>query len=205
LPVEIQNDANAAVLGEFLFGPNKGVQNLILLTVGTGLGGGVVADGKLLRGAQNAAAELGHMKIQPNGAQCGCGKKGCLEAYVGTAGIERIAREHLASGDSTSLNSDCLTTKAITDAARAGDKLARSILQTVGSYLGLGIAFLIEVFNPDKVLIGGGVSPAFEFLLPGINAAVRETSSFPETAITQRLNAPPWPMKSIFSARQQPF
>src|SRR3954468_4819821 len=90
--VEIQNDANAAALGEFLFGPSKGINNLILLTLGTGVGGGVVADGHLLQGADNAAAELGHVKVEfTNGHPCACGKSGCLEAYAGAAGIARIA------------------------------------------------------------------------------------------------------------------
>src|SRR5215212_1342883 len=96
LDVEIQNDANAAALGEFLFGPSKGINNLVLLTLGTGVGGGVVADGHLLQGADNAAAELGHVKVAfVTGYPCACGKKGCLEAYAGAAGIARIAREQM--------------------------------------------------------------------------------------------------------------
>jgi glucokinase len=181
LPVQLQNDANAAVLGEWLFGPNAGVNNLILLTLGTGVGGGVIMDGRLLQGADYAAAELGHICIQPGGAVCGCGKKGCLEAYVGSAGIRRIAQQFLSQGGDTLLSADTLDTRSIHEAAGKGDAMARAILHQVGERLGQGIGTLIDVFNPEKIVLGGGASAAFEFLQQGIQDGVREYASFPET------------------------
>ncbi len=185
LPVAIQNDANAAVLGEYLFGPNKQLSDLILLTLGTGIGGGVIVGGRLLQGADDAAAELGHLKVDPNGAQCGCGRKGCVEAYAGAAGIARLAdgmlEIHLASGQSSLLAGEILDTKAIAEAAELGDAFARTVLEKVGEYLGRGIGLMIDTFNPEKVLLGGGASAAFEFLRPGIDRGVAEFASFPET------------------------
>lgn len=179
LSVEIQNDANAAVLGEWLFSPaSKGVKNLILLTLGTGVGGGVVCDGHLLVGADNAATELGHLKVEySNGAPCGCGKKGCIEAYAGAAGIVRIAKDKIAKGGKTSLTGD-FTTKEISIAAGEGDAVAKETLFAVGMHLGRGIAHLLETFNPEQVILGGGASAAIEHLMPGIQAGLDETSSF---------------------------
>src|SRR5439155_26171452 len=158
LPVEMQNDANAAAVGEFLFGAGRGTQNLIVLMLGTGVGGGVIADGHLLSGADNAAAELGHVKVDfsNDAAPCGCGKSGCLEAYAGLNGIAHIARRHLGGGARSCLSVDDLSTRRITDAARAGDEVARAILHEAGAYLGRGIANFIETFNPEKIVIAGG-------------------------------------------------
>lgn len=181
LPAEIQNDANAAVLGEWLFSPaSKGVKNMCLLTLGTGVGGGVVCDGHLLVGADNAAAELGHLKAEySNGALCGCGRRGCVEAYAGSGGILRTAREMIAANPRTSLkDKQDLTTKDIAQAASAGDEVAKAILRKTGEYLGRGISLLIETFNPQKVVLGGGASAAVELLRPGIEAAVKEFASF---------------------------
>lgn len=181
LPVEVQNDANAAVLGELLFGPSKGARNLILLTLGTGVGGGAIVDGRLLQGADNAAAQLGHLCVEPGGAGCGCGKRGCMEAYVGAAGILRIAKRRLSSAKESRLSGDSLSTEAVAEAAQAGDKVAREILHKVGEYLGRGIALLIDTLNPEKVLLGGCASAAIEWLRPGMTAAVNENASFAET------------------------
>ena len=181
LPVEIQNDANAAVLGEWLFSPSsRGVKNLILLTLGTGVGGGVVCDGHLLVGAANAATELGHVKVEySNGAPCGCGKKGCVEAYAGVAGIRRIANDLIAKGVKTSLKGgENLTTKEISLAAGKGDEVGRQTLFAVGQYVGRAIATLLETFNPEKIVLGGGASAAIELMRPGISAGLDESSSF---------------------------
>src|SRR2546421_877923 len=155
LDVEIQNDANAAALGEFLFGPSKGINNLILLTLATGVGGGVVADGHLLQGADNATAELGHVTVEfTAGHPCACGKSGCLEAYAGAHGIARIAQD--VGAVSTAEKFD---THALADSATAGDTKAQKAFFIVGQYLGRAIANLIDTFNPEKVVIGGGASP----------------------------------------------
>jgi glucokinase len=180
LDVEIQNDANAAALGEFLFGPSKGINNLILLTLGTGVGGGVVADGHLLQGVDNAAAELGHLKVEySNGAPCPCGKSGCLEAYAGAAGISRIAQQ-LMQKNAGYLGSSHLDTHALADAAKFGDATAQKTFFIIGQYIGRAIANLIDTFNPQKVVIGGGASAAMDLLRPGIENAIDEYASFPE-------------------------
>ncbi len=182
LPVEIQNDANAAVLGEWLFSPNsRGVKNMVLLTLGTGVGGGVVCDGHLLVGADNAATELGHLKasFSQDAAPCGCGRRGCVEAYVGSGGVARIAQRTIASNaDSLLAGRRNLTTKDIAQAADQNDQVARDVLRTVGEYLGRGIALLIDTFNPEKVVLGGGASAAIGYLRPGIEASLRLFASF---------------------------
>ena len=189
LDVEIQNDANAAALGEFLFGPSKGINNLILLTLGTGVGGGVVADGHLLQGADNAAGELGHVKVEfTNGHPCACGKSGCLEAYAGAHGIARIAQD--VGAVSTAEKFD---THALADSATAGDPKAQKTFFIVGQYLGRAIANFIDTFNPEKVVIGGGASATMELLRPGIHQAVDEFSSFPETLSRVRIERSAFP------------
>ena len=195
LPIELQNDANAAVLGEWLFSPvSKGMKNMCLLTLGTGIGGGVICDGHLLVGADNAATELGHLKVEyVDGAPCGCGRKGCVEAYVGAAGIGRIARRILAQHPQTQLRMEQPTTRDITLAAERGDPAARQVLETVGQYLGRGIAHLIETFNPEKVVLGGGASAAIEFLEPGIETALDECASFQFTRKRCRIERSAFP------------
>jgi glucokinase len=186
LPVEMQNDANTSAVGEFLFGEGRGTSNLIVLMLGTGVGGGIVCDGHLLCGADNAAAELGHVKVEfgSDATPCACGRAGCLEAYVGIAGIQRIAQRHLlhASNEKpTSLKPDDLSTKQIADAARCGDEIAKAILHETGTWLGRGIANLIETFNPEKIVIAGGASAALDVLLPGINESLDRYCCFPMT------------------------
>jgi glucokinase len=173
LPVELQNDANAAVLGEYLFGPNRGTGNLILLTLGTGVGGGAIVDGRLLLGADNAAAEFGHLIVEYGGALCACGKLGCIEAYAGAAGISRMAGEMMGNGK--------LTSREVAEMARQGDSNARQVLHTVGGYLGRCMGTLIDAFNPETIVVGGGASAAFDLMLPGIREGVEETCSFAET------------------------
>lgn len=195
LPAELQNDANAAVLGEWIFSPaSRNVKNMILLTLGTGIGGGVVCDGHLVVGADNAATELGHLKADyASDFPCGCGRTGCVEAYVGSAGIRRTAELMLNSGVKTALVADKLTTKDITLAADAGDALAKEILRKTGEYLGRGIAQLIETFNPEKVILGGGASAAIGYLMPGINAALDQYSSFAFTRNRCRIERSAFP------------
>jgi len=199
LPVEVQNDANAAALGEFLFGQGRGTQNLIVLMLGTGVGGGVIADGHLLSGADNAAAELGHVKIDfaDDAAACGCGKTGCLEAYVGINGIQRIARRKLMSaGDrKTKLGiDDDLSTRRLAELARGGgDAIARDVLSEVGAYLGRGIANLIDTFNPEKIVIAGGASATLDLLRPGIDRSLDRWCLFELTrrrAVIERTSIP---------------
>ncbi len=190
--VALQNDANAAALGEFEFGrAGKGCRNMVLLTLGTGVGGGVICDGKLLVGADNAAAELGHVKVEfgPAAFPCGCGHKGCIEAYAGMGGIARTARAVLADAPSTTLSPNEITTKVITQSAAAGDRSALKILHRTGEYLGRAIASFVEIFNPEKVILAGGASRATPYLLPGIHQAMVENCSFAATRDRAKVQA----------------
>ncbi|WP_432479810.1 ROK family glucokinase [Nocardioides sp. GXQ0305] len=173
VPVVIENDANAAAWGEFRFGAGHDVDDLLLVTLGTGVGGGLVVDGQLYRGGFGVAAEIGHLRLVPGGVRCGCGMRGCLEQYASGSALVRDVRE-LAAGQST--GSDSLLERAggrveaidgpmITQAAREGDGFARGRLASVGSWLGQGIASLAAVLDPTVVAIGGGLSEAGEMVL----------------------------------------
>jgi glucokinase len=182
LPTAIHNDAKAAVLGEYNFGAARGVRNIVLLTLGTGVGGGVITGGRLVTGADNAATELGHVKVEfTNPAPCSCGTKGCIEAYVGINGIKRIALQALAANPNSAIKSDNVTTKALGEAARAGDETAKQIFITVGHYLGRGIAHFIDIFNPERVILAGGASRATDLMMPGIRQSLIEQCSFAVT------------------------
>jgi len=173
VPIVVENDANAAIWGEFKFGAGKGLKNLIALTLGTGVGGGIIANGHLYRGAFGIGAELGHIRLIPNGQQCGCGARGCLEQYASGTALLRIAKEVVASNpkDSQALLSlgdgtlDGLKGEHLTTAALDEDVLAISIFNTLGDYLGAGIASLCAVLDPSHVIIGGGVIEAGELIL----------------------------------------
>jgi glucokinase len=173
LPVVIENDANAAAWGEFMFGAGADVDDLLLVTVGTGVGGGIVLDGKLHRGAFGVAAEIGHMRVVPNGRRCGCGNLGCWEQYASGTALVRDARERLASdleGGERLLelaegDLDRLDGPMVSKAAKEGDPLAVDLLADLGRWLGEGIASLAAVLDPGAVVIGGGVSEADDLLL----------------------------------------
>jgi glucokinase len=177
LPAAVHNDAKAAMLGEYNFGPNKGTRNMVLLTLGTGVGGGVITGGQLVTGADNAATELGHLKVEyDNPAFCGCGSRGCLEAYLGIAGIQRIAAAANPAWGHAAVN-----TKSLSDTARHGDPIAQQVFTTAGRYLGRGIANIVEIFNPEKVVLAGGASRATDLFLPGIRQAMEAWCSFAPT------------------------
>ncbi len=179
LPVVIENDANAAAWGEFTFGAGKDTDDLLLVTVGTGIGGGVVLDGELMRGAFGVAAEIGHLRVVPGGRACGCGNLGCWETYGSGSALVRQAREQLRAGsllardllDRADGNIDAVTGPMITDSARDGDRFAIEQLDVLGQWLGEGIASLVAVLDPATVAIGGGVSEAGDLLLDPIRDA----------------------------------
>lgn len=176
VPSAIQNDANAAALGEYYFGADRGTRNLILVTLGTGVGGGVICDGRLLQGADNAAAELGHVKVDRD-VPCSCGKRGCVEAYAGLAGIRRIADALLAQGVPTTVAARPFQTADLAAAAAAGDALALRTFDAVGQKLGEAFANFIDTFNPELILIGGGASGAFDYMAPAITRTIDERCS----------------------------
>jgi glucokinase len=173
LPVVVENDANAAAWGEFQFGAGHDVDDLLLVTVGTGVGGGVVLDGNLYRGAFGVGAEIGHMRVVPDGILCGCGNYGCLEMYASGSALVRDVRTAASAGsllaadlvDRAGGDPAAITGPLVTDAARAGDPFAIEHLATLGRWLGEGIASLTAVLDPAVVVVGGGVSAADELLL----------------------------------------
>lgn len=172
VPVEVANDANVAALGEQWNGGGKGYDNVVMVTLGTGVGGGIVINGKILPGVHGAAGEIGHMKVRDNEtATCGCGKKGCLEQYGSATGVVRLAKIALAENpdtDSPLRKLDPLTAKDVFDYAKAGDELSLSIVDDVGKMLGEAIAHITCVLDPDVVVIGGGVSRAGQILLDAV-------------------------------------
>ena len=166
LPVKAGNDANVAALGEMWKGGGKGHDDLVAVTLGTGVGGGIIVQGKLLAGATGAGGEIGHIHVEDNEEdRCGCGKKGCLEQYGSATGIVRIANRVLAATDEASvLREGELTAKAVCDAAKAKDAVAVKVMEQFGAYLGRGLAAIACVVNPEVFVIGGGVSKAGEML-----------------------------------------
>jgi|SRR5437588_1211428 len=186
LPVFVDNDATAAMLAEHRFGAARGARHALMLTLGTGIGGGMVLDGELYRGSQGAAAELGHMVIESEGPACGphCNSHGCLEALAsGTAlGREgtRVARDASGSQLARSLAAGQEITGAlVTELAHDGDRAARDVVALVGMRLGVGISNLLNIFNPEVVVVGGGVIAAGELLLGPVRRVVAERALEP--------------------------
>lgn len=167
IPVKAANDANAAAFGEMWQGGGKGYENLVAVTLGTGVGGGIIVDGKILTGAAGAGGEIGHMHMEDEECEaCGCGNYGCLEQYASATGIVRLARRRLErDGKASVLREGGLTAKAVFDAVKAGDEAALEIVGQFGEYLGKGLALVAAVANPQIFVIGGGVSKAGEILI----------------------------------------
>lgn len=170
-PTVLENDASAAAWGEFRFGAGRGSSEVLVVTVGTGIGGGIISGGELLRGTNGFAAEIGHVIVEPDGPRCGCGNLGCWEQMASGRAIDRLAREaaerdpggaiaRLANGDPSAA-----TGSFVTEAARSGDAEAIAILAEVGRRLGEGIAGLINILDPDVVVVGGGAMQAGDLLL----------------------------------------
>ena len=172
VPVEVANDANVAALGEQWNGGGKGYDNVVMVTLGTGVGGGIVVGGKILPGVHGAAGEIGHMKVKEGEtAVCGCGKTGCLEQYSSATGVVRLAKIALANNpnvDTPLRNLDPLGAKNVFDYAKTGDELSLQIVDEVGKMLGEAIAHITCVLDPDVVVIGGGVSKAGQILLDAV-------------------------------------
>ena len=169
LSVTVENDANAAAWGEFRFGAGKDNEHLVFITLGTGVGGGVITHGVLLRGSQGAGGELGHVTIDPTGPRCGCGNHGCLEALASGKAIERRAREVASDLPNSALGRLAIERHVlgedVTRLAEEGDEAALQVLRETGMWLGIGLAGFVNVFNPEVVAIGGGASRAGEFIL----------------------------------------
>ena len=174
IDVFIVNDASAAALGEHRYGAGKGVKNLVLFTLGTGIGGGIIVGGKLYLGAVGGAGELGHMTVEANGPRCGCGNTGCLEMLASGRAIERDAVSRIRQGAKSSLSEmmkgemEKITAAQVGTAARNGDPLACDIIARAAYYLGIGMVNVVNIFNPEMVIIGGGMAELGDILLePG--------------------------------------
>ncbi len=162
IKVEAGNDANVAALGEMWKGSGRGYSSLVVVTLGTGVGGGIIVDGKILTGSTGAGGEIGHIHIVDDEPDtCGCGNKGCLEQYASATGVVRLANRRLAEdNEPSSLREGELSAKSVFDAVKAGDKVAIEIAERFGDYLGKGLAAVACVVNPEAFVIGGGVSKA---------------------------------------------
>lgn len=178
VPCFVDNDANVACFGEFWLGAGRDVDSMVLLTLGTGVGGGIVVMGKLLRGPDGTAAEVGHLCVRRNGRRCNCGGRGCLETYASVTGMVRTAVDGIQAGHQTALVERCggdlekITGRMISEAAEAGDGFAAWVIGETGVWLGTAIGSLINLLNPEKVVLAGGMIAAGEMLF----APVRETA-----------------------------
>ncbi len=186
LPAIIENDANAAAWGEAKFGAGRNESHVILLTIGTGIGGGIVTNGQLHRGAYGIAAEFGHMRVVPEGHLCGCGERGCFEQYASGNALLRHAREAVSASPEIARNLlslgdgtiGAMTGKHITEAARSGDAVALAAFNTTAQWLGVGIASLSVLLDPACVIIGGGVIDAGDILLTPTREALERYLPF---------------------------
>lgn len=181
IPTRIDNDVRCAALGEMKFGAGQGCENFVCITVGTGIGSGLVINGQLVRGASNAAGEIGHIKLQmKDGLICGCGDTGCLEAYASGPSIVAMAQDYIKGGKSTKFREMAaaeggeITPYMVAKAAEAGDPVAKRIFEIVGEYIGIGLTSVINLLNPEKVIIGGGVAEAGDLLLDPIRKTIKE-------------------------------
>jgi glucokinase len=195
--VVLENDANVAALGEQWLGAARGIPNMAVVTLGTGIGGGIVLEGKIWHGMNGMAGEFGHVTIEPEGHPCGCGSHGCAEQYASASAIMRMAREAIASGEAPSLakaaSSDAeFGAKSVYNLAIQGDEHARRIFRSFGRYLGILLADLINILNLDMFAIGGGVSSAWDAYAPNMFEELRERS------LVYAATAPADPLRTDF-------
>ena len=166
------------LLAELNYGAGKGAQNLICITVGTGIGSGLIINGKIVRGAKNVAGEIGHIKLQMHdGPLCGCGDTGCLEAFASGPAIVAMAQEYILGGKSTKyreLANPDITPYIVAEAAKQGDVVAKRIFETIGEYIGIGMVSVVNLLNPEKIVIGGGVADAGELLFAPIRRTIEQ-------------------------------
>jgi glucokinase len=182
LPVVVENDGIAAANGEWRFGAARGLSHFVYVTVSTGIGGGIAVDGRLLHGRRGLAGHVGHMIVRPGGPVCSCGAHGCFEALASGSALTRAAREAAAAqpeGLLAKLPADAITGRDVVNAARQGDALALSLLEREAEWLGLGFASLAHLYSPEMIVMGGGVSQAFDLLQDGIAASFRASAMPP--------------------------
>ncbi len=187
LPVHVDNDANAMALAEFLFGAGRGTKNLIALTLGTGVGGGLVINGKLFHGPRYSAAEIGHFVINEEGPRCACGNRGCIETYVGSGYFVREIRNRLSRGQKSILKKWIvkerkeLTPLLVAQAARQGDRFSKTMWNETGAHLGTALTGLVNILNPEKIILGGGIAQNGSLLFKPLVATLKK-KAFPIAA-----------------------
>jgi glucokinase len=173
LPAFIGNDANLAVLGEWLYGAGKGHHDIVYLTLSTGIGGGVISGDKLIEGFRGMATELGHITVLPDGPVCSCGVRGHLEAVASGTAIAKYVNEQIAVGRKSSLGHEVLTARQISEAAKQGDELAKEAFVRAGEFIGQATADFLHIFNPSIVIFGGGVSFSGDLIMGPIKESIR--------------------------------
>ncbi len=187
LPVHVDNDANAMALAEFLFGAGRGAKNLIALTLGTGVGGGLVINGKLFHGPRYSAAEIGHFVINEDGPRCACGNRGCIETYVGSAHFVREIKRRLKGAQKSLLKKWMvkgrkeLTPLLVAQAARQGDRFSKDMWNETGAHLGTALTGLVNILNPEKIILGGGIAQNGSLLFKPFVATLKK-KAFPIAA-----------------------
>jgi glucokinase-like ROK family protein len=190
-PVSLNNDAELGALGEWAYGAGRGERHLAYIKVGTGIGAGLLLDGRIYRGAAGCAGEIGHVTIREGGPRCTCGSQGCLEALAGGGAIARQALEAVRAGKRTQLSTiqppESITAKSVASAARHGDLVSQQIMAEAGHYLGVAISSLVNLVNPSIVIIGGGVSLMGDLLLEPMRQAIKE-KSLPSAARAVRVS-----------------
>ena len=192
VPVTVNNDAELGALGEWAFGAARGEQNLAYIKVGSGVGAGLLLDGRIFRGATGCAGEIGHITVLDGGPRCSCGNSGCLEALSGGKAIARRAREAISAGKRTQLSQiippESITARDVANAARYGDLVSQQIVAEAGAYLGIAVAGLVNLFNPNVIVVGGGVAQMGDLLLEPIRRSV-QGRSLPSAARAVRILA----------------
>ncbi|HNU08661.1 MAG TPA: ROK family protein, partial [Pyrinomonadaceae bacterium] len=179
----IENDATSAALGEAWLGASKGFDNSIMVTLGTGVGGGIIINGQPLRGPDGTAGEIGHICVEPFGAPCGCGARGCVEQYSSATAVVRLTRELESQYVRSELqNRSRLTSLDVFEAGKNGDELALEVFRQMGFYLGIALADLVNVLNPEIIVIGGGAAAGWELFVEYVRDQIRERA-FREPAI----------------------
>lgn len=202
--VTVENDANAAAWGEFRYGAGKDVEHQVFITLGTGVGGGVITHGVLLRGAQGAGGELGHVTLDPDGPVCGCGNHGCLEALASGTAIGRRAREVANERPNSALGRLAIERQVlgedVTGLAREGDEAALYVMEETGRWLGIGLAGFVNVFNPEVIAVGGGVSRAGELILEPARREVHLRARSPSRDLVEIKEATLGPASGVLGA-----
>ena len=184
VPVRIANDADAAALGEYHYGAGRGIHNMLYLTVSTGIGGGIIINGKIYHGEHSWAGEIGHMILLPDGPECPCGRRGCLESLSSGRSIAQRMRQRLSEHPVEAVNLDKITAKTVADAARSGDRIAIEVWDDAMHWLAIGIANAANLLNPGIIVIGGGLIHSGDLLFTPISSLVKSYSIDPNLRIT---------------------